>query len=319
VAYRLRRDESFVHGLRRLARKQLRSAAAELERSSPPSDEAIHEARKRVKKIRAIAELIHADDGRGLGSSRKRLRKVNRALSTLRDADAIMEILGKLKHQDPRMLSEHTFGRVRRWLASRKEALMQAAARDRAYEKAAQELRALGKMTKHWRPSHRRFRALAAGMRLTYRRGRKALARARDEQRAADFHEWRKQIKALWYQLRLVEACSADIRRDVRALHRAEAWLGDDHNVAVLCEQLFDGKSPCREVIELARLRYAATRYQRDLRRKAVSSLAPLYSIKSGEYVRHIKRAWTRWARRRTRRTAAAPAKPSPSLPKTGT
>jgi len=298
-----------VHGLRRLARKQLRSAAAELERSSPPSDEAIHEARKRVKKLRAIAELIDADEGRGLGSSRRRLRKVNRTLSKLRDADAIVEILGKLKRQDPRVLSEHTFGRVRRWLASRKDELMQAAAHDRAYEKAAQELRAIRKTTKRWRPSHRGFRAMAAGMRLTYRRGRKALARARHEQRAADFHEWRKQIKALWYQLRLIEACSADVRRDIRALHRAEAWLGDDHNVAVLCEQLSDEKSPCREVIELARLRCAASRYQRDLRRKAVSSLAHLYSNKSADYVRHIKRAWTHWCRRTRRRAPAAPVK----------
>ena len=35
------------------------------------------------------------------------------------------------------------------------------------------------------------------------------MARARKGQRAADFHEWRKQIKALWYELRLVEGPSA--------------------------------------------------------------------------------------------------------------
>jgi len=300
VAYRLRQQESFAHGLRRLARKELRSAAAELERSAPSPDEAIHEARKSVKKVRAVAQLIEADHGRGLGKSQKQLRKVNRTLSELRDADAIMEILGKLRQQDPRVLSEHTFARVRHRLASRKLDLTKAAAHDRSCEKAAQKLRALQETAKRWRPTHRRFGALAAGMRATHRRGRKALARARKRQRAADFHEWRKQIKALWYQLRLLESCSAGVRRDVRALHRAETWLGDDHNVVVLCDQLFKDGSPCREVSELARLRCAANRFQRDLRRKAISSMTRIYSYHSADYVGRIKRAWARWCRRGT-------------------
>ena len=64
------------------------------------------------------------------------------------------------------------------------------------------------------------------------------MARARKSQRAADYHEWRKQIKALWYELRLVEGSGPRIRRDVKALHRAEEWLGNDHNVVVLCDAL---------------------------------------------------------------------------------
>jgi CHAD domain-containing protein len=66
MAYRLRSQESITHGLQRIARKELRAARDGMRRSTPPSDEAVHEARKSVKKVRAIVELIDADGGRRL-------------------------------------------------------------------------------------------------------------------------------------------------------------------------------------------------------------------------------------------------------------
>src|SRR4051812_6805516 len=96
MAYRLRRDESVANGLRRLGRKEPGAAAVELRRTTPPADEAIHDARKSVKKARAILQVIDADDGSGLSGCRKRLRSVNRTLSALRDADAMIEVLTKL-------------------------------------------------------------------------------------------------------------------------------------------------------------------------------------------------------------------------------
>ena len=81
------------------------------------------------------------------------------------------------------------------------------------------------------------------------------MARARKSQRAVDFHEWRKQIKALWYELRLVEGSGPRIRRDVTALHRAEAWLGNEHNVVVLCDELSKDVPQGHGRIDLDRVR----------------------------------------------------------------
>src|SRR3981189_1948536 len=113
MAYRLRQQESVADGLRRLARKALQSARDRLRRTSPPSDEAVHEARKSVKKVRAIVRLIEAAGGRGIGKSKKQLRTVNRTLSRLRDADVMIESLAMLRHDYPHLLSEHTVARVR--------------------------------------------------------------------------------------------------------------------------------------------------------------------------------------------------------------
>src|SRR5262245_10740438 len=222
MAFRLRPQESVARGLQRLAKKELGAARGHMNRTVRPRDEDVHEARKSVKKVRAIVEVIVADDGRGLAGCQKKLRKVNRTLSRLRDAEAMIEILSKLEEKHSQALDEHTYGRIRRHLATHKREVAAAAHDEGAWKTVERALRKLRKQAKRWRPAHRGFAALAAGIDVTYRRGRKALRRVREHARADDFHEWRKQMKALWYQLRLVEACYTGIRRDVSVLHDAE-------------------------------------------------------------------------------------------------
>lgn len=310
MAFRLRQEESVAHGLRRLAAKQLKAAADALRGSNGLKDASVHEARKSVKKVRAILHLVEEDHGRHLSDSRKRLRAVNRRLAVVRDANATLEVLAKIGRKNPQLLSEHTIARVRRTLSSQKDEVMRAAGRDHSRAKAAKAIRALQKAATRWRPRHRGFGALAAGIRATHRRGRKAMKRAVKRQHAADFHAWRKEIKTLWYELRLLEDCGADIRQDIRALDRAETMLGDEHNTVVLCEHLFDDRES-GPAADPDGLRCAAERYQRDLRRKTTASARPIYTLTPDEYVQRIKSGWKRWHRaRRTRarkpRSAAA-------------
>ncbi len=293
MAFQVREGESIAHGLRRLARKELRRAREALRQSSPPRDEAIHEARKSVKKVRAIFDFIAEDHGRGLTACKKQLRSVNRTLSRLRDADAILEALHALKRRNPHVFSEHTFARVRRLLASRKQAAMDAAARDGVWTTLDRKLRKIRRAAKHWKPKHRGLGALVDGMQAAHRRGRHAMECARRTGHATDFHEWRKQIKALWYALRLIERAGPAIRRDVAALNRAETLLGDEHNLVVLCAELSKNASVCGGAVEIDRLRLAADRWQCAWRKRAGASAQRIYRRRSRQYVRALARAWT--------------------------
>jgi CHAD domain-containing protein len=298
MAFRIRPRESIAHGLRRLARKELASAREQLLRARQPGDEAIHEARKSVKKARAIVHLIETDDGRGLGGGKKRLRATNRALSQMRDADVMILTLQKLLDRWPRLLSEHTLARVRHQLSDHKNTVAQAAARPGSWTEASEELRRGRAAIKRSSPVHRRFGALAPGLRVTHKRGRKAMARALERQGDADFHEWRKQIKALWYDLRLIEASGARIRREVEALNRAQTSLGDDHDAVVLCAYLSGSQAFRDGSFEFQRLTQQAERYQQELRRDAIASTKSIYATPTGAYVREVKRAWKNWDRR---------------------
>ena len=293
MAFRLQPDESITRGIRRLAKKELRSARAVLLKSVPPPDEAIHEARKSVKKVRAILDLIKADDGEGLGGSRKRLREINQTLSQLRDADAMVETVQAIEDRNRALLRQRTSTAIRRRLAKRKKRALEAAHADGVWKTIDRDCRELVETIKRAQPSHRRFGVLAPGIRRAYRGGRKAMARARESRRAADFHEWRKQVKTLWYQLRLLEGCSAAVTRDVARLNRVETCLGDDHNVAMLGEVL----SADLPAADLESFRRAATRYQGQLRRRALAAAAKTYGHTTVVFMRTIKGAWKAFER----------------------
>jgi CHAD domain-containing protein len=305
MPFRLRSTESIADGLRRLAREELRSITTHLDGAAPPRDDTIHEIRKSVKKTRAILHVVGADHGRGLAKSAKRLHAINCRLSALRDADVMLETLQTLRIKDRGILNGRCFARVHRRLSSHQQSVMKAARRKETWQRVGQSVRKIRQDAKQWKPTHRQFGSLAASIRLAHQRGRTAMAHARKSQRAADFHEWRKQIKALWYELRLVEGSGPRIRRDVTALHRAEAWLGNEHNVVVLCDELSKDVPQGDSRIDLDRVRLVGDRYQCELRTKALASTKRIYERAPREYANSVRREWKRWYTTQKRRHGA--------------
>jgi CHAD domain-containing protein len=291
MAFRLRLLKSVDQELRRLSARELASALDAL-RKSRPAEEDVHEARKSIKKVRAIQQLIEADDGSGFGRSAKRLRSVNRVLSRLRDADATIAALTKLKQADRRLFDAETFAQVCRRLRVLKGAAASGGER-KPWPRLRKKLRRLRRDVRHWDPDHRRFGALKAGVRQSLEEGREARARALDRGEPGDFHEWRKALKALWYQLRLLEKCGPAVRRDVRALGRAEERLGDDHDLVML-GSLLATNNDMRGLVDPDRLRRASNRLHQRWRRAAVAATRRLYARSSRAYLRGLERAWTR-------------------------
>ena len=84
MAYRLRQHESVPKGLRRVVTKELKGAAKRLA-VAEPSEDAIHDARKSIKKVRAVVQLLQHHE-MGTKGNRKRLRHAGHLLSALADA-----------------------------------------------------------------------------------------------------------------------------------------------------------------------------------------------------------------------------------------
>jgi hypothetical protein len=302
MAFEIRPSESAQRGLRRLARKALGSARERVLSGKPPSPDAIFGARKNVKKARAILRLIDAGGGRGLGRVARRLRDVNRTLSCVRDATAMIETLATLRTHHPDLFSEHGYARIRRRLEADKRAAVTEAGRDAAWKRTASDLRALRKSARDWRTRRGGFRALAPGIRAIRKRAGKALAAAKDRNAAPDFHAWRKEIKALWYALRVVGGGSAAVARDIRALRSAERWLGDDHNLVVLCAALSKDPTVCRGPLDVERLQCAVNATQHALRKKSIDRTRAIMSVPPRDYAARVERAWH--ARRHARAAA---------------
>jgi hypothetical protein len=96
-----------------------------------------------------------------------------------------------------------------------------------------------------------------------------------------------KEIKALWYALRLVAQTDLKVRRDTRAWHRAETLLDDDHNLVVRCEQLSSDTTICpapRYRSALSRCRPGSLSLARDSHRSRwrhlQAPLGPLFATR---------------------------------------
>jgi CHAD domain-containing protein len=75
----------------------------------------------------------------------------------------------------------------------------------------------------------------------TYRSGRRAFARAEDEPTTEHLHEWRKRVKDLWYQQRLLKRAWPGVMKALAAEAKSlSKLLGSDHDLAVLAAELPD-------------------------------------------------------------------------------
>ena len=296
MAFRLKRKESVRHGLRRLARRELRRAADSLDDKRMRSKTgAVHSARRALKKVRAILAMLEEDGGRGLKKHRRRLRDAGRALSRVRDVEVSIETFDRVLRRSPSALSRRTAVAVRRQLVADRDRLLQDAATRKAMAAAAEVIRKSARKARRWRSEHRNFPALAAAIRQARHDAQLAMNRARTQPQADNFHEWRKTVKTLWYELGLLGACGAPLRADVRALDRIQEWLGEDHNVVILSHRLVDHEPFARNVAELQTFQAAAESYQQQLRRQALAKGEEIFATPTPRFVDRVRHEWHEW------------------------
>src|SRR5262245_42840711 len=196
------------------------------------SEDGIHDARTSLKKTRAVLRLLRAPLGDDYEKENDRLRGVAHALSSLRDADATLEVLERLHSEHPTAITPVVVRTVRRGLRGRKRRAhgraetVVAWARgmlDRTKKKTAARIGGVG-----------HFPNVRLGVVRGYREARRAMPDLGVDDTAPAFHEWRKRVKTLWYQLRLLEELHRGASARVRTLKRLEGWLGEDHDLALL-------------------------------------------------------------------------------------
>jgi CHAD domain-containing protein len=101
MAYRLKRREGFATGIARIVDEQLASAAKGLRgKGDPDLEEAVHDARKRLKKSRSALRLARYDIADPVRRKENEImRDAGRRLSGLRDAQVLVDTLGGFKDE----------------------------------------------------------------------------------------------------------------------------------------------------------------------------------------------------------------------------
>jgi CHAD domain-containing protein len=268
MSFSLKRRESVAEGIRRVAREQMERALADLRSLRPNRDEAIHNARKRFKKLRGLLRLAARPLGRTFQRENAFFRDLSQGLSEARDAWAMVEAFDKLATRFQRRLPRHRFTAARQRLVVRSGEAPGATARQ--IQSAIHALEGARRRAERWQIGDGGVSVALEGARQTYRRARRAMQAAILDPRTETFHEWRKAAKYHWHHACLLQSVWPEAMRGRRrALRELSDLLGDDHDLSVLAELIRARPAEYGTLGEARALLALIERRQKELRKAA--------------------------------------------------
>lgn len=221
-------DERAPQRLRRKALDTADALIATLDGVAKHEAHAIHDARRRLKELRALTSILE----RGK-DERRFFRHAGRLLSNARDTKAILEAFDRLRERFESEWKPRQYQQIRGALKQRTAAPIDASAMEdlrRALIVARGRIAA-------WAIDQMGRADLWRALARSYRRARREMRRALDERTPEAIHEWRKRVKTHWYHAQFlteVAVMPADPRLD--ALQKLSRTLGRHHDLVLLDE-----------------------------------------------------------------------------------
>ena len=300
MAIALRRSESGTQGLRRILREQIATALEALN-GTRLSDEAVHTARKELKKARATLRLLRDALGDAVYKRENAaLRDTARPLSEVRDAKVLLDTLDMLVDRyggSARALQLDGLRRAlrREYVATRRRILQPAALKAQR-----DALRRIYKRSTRWPVGHHGWSVIGAGLKRVYREGRKACAISQSDPSPENLHEWRKQVKYLWHQLQVLKPVrSGAIGERANQAHKLADYLGDHHDLSVLRTKVNDSGDAFRDTASRCALVALIDRRRARLQDKAFVLGRRLYEKKPRVLAARFGQYWRDWHRKR--------------------
>jgi CHAD domain-containing protein len=255
----------------------------------------VHETRKTIKRMRALARLLRYQLGepefeRVEGS----LRAAGRRLGGARDAEVRIATLGRLRTRHPNALESQGIERLEDRLEREREQTGESPPPEDVLADIADMRRHLAR----WNLVEHDFDSLAPGLTRIYREGRRRRLRVKRgrARNGEDVHDWRKRVKSLYYALDMLGGTSArGARRATQQAERIGDLLGEEHDLSMLCAYVeqyphtFGQDTSSREML----LKLAERRRKR-LRKRALKLGAQLYKRKPNAFSRRIGNALSR-------------------------
>src|SRR5690349_6256341 len=230
-------DESVRDGLVRVSSGIIQNALACIAQPCRTRAEDLHQVRLTFKRLRALLRLVQPVIGKEyFKQENRRLRGIADRLARFRDTTVSHQTLARLAANLPLKRDQKAFVRVLgqlvadgpgagRFTEEREAAMVAAGDELRDASHSFQDILMI--------PAGE-WEAIEPGLGKTYRRARYQMLRAKRRGTAESFHQWRKQVKYVYYQLQMVQpAWPRRLEPMVRQLKKLEDKLGKDHDFAV--------------------------------------------------------------------------------------
>jgi CHAD domain-containing protein len=270
MGFRLKLREPLPDGLKRVFREQIDSALRLCRHPAKERGVTVHEVRKHLKKLRAAMRLAVSEVGKNQHAREDRcVRQIGRLVSDLRDAQVRLQTLIQLRDEAAKKSDKNPFPHIEELLSLERESFSAAFA---GWQKQAiPKLERVRERLASWPLDRITWKQICGAVEKIYKRGQRGLAKTINKPIPENYHAWRKRVKDIWYQLRILQPLNRFVLEEMA--HDAEVLgelLGREHDFDFLMERLEkeSGDDALRD--ELARLQKLVRKRGRRLCRDAL-------------------------------------------------
>jgi len=187
-----------------------------------------------------VLRLVRDDIGKDtFRAENHRYRDAARILSDSRDSEVLIETLEALVEAHPDIATEAGPLIIDFDQRRRRDRESSDTAIDSRLEQAAQTIEEGSRLIDNWDLTKSDWQLFAGGLRRTYRDGRRRLDDIEASITPEAVHEWRKRVKDLWYQLRLLRnSWKNGLKSPVKETGHLAELLGEYNDLSVLLDAL---------------------------------------------------------------------------------
>jgi CHAD domain-containing protein len=290
MGFHLEKDEPVGLGVQRILTEQATRLSEDLTSASSDLEKAIHEVRKRCKRVRAVLRLVRPHAKALHRRENAVFRDMARRLSPLRDADVRLKTFDDLVSDKA---ETERFAPLRDLLLDREtekpveEQISQTAKEVHDAKERLEEADISNGAT---------FKLIRPGLRYSYKLGRRAMSDAYGKSEEATFHEWRKRVKDLGYQMQILrESWPAVLKRLRSELDKLGDLLGKDHDLAVVRNTVVKKADSGINKDDLQAFLVLAEHCKGEIQAEAQVIGRRIYAEKPGDFVRRICVYWETW------------------------
>ncbi len=253
----IKKKEALSTAIQRIADEQLQFANHHTS-AQKISATSIHSARKAIKRLRAVLQLLRNDKTKSaVRNEDHALRDAARVIAANRDLHVQWLALKRLS-----ACKENGVCHVlrQRLLKAQTELKPQSFEHIKQFNTA---INAAQRRLATWPTGDLDQKQLALALKCSYRRNRKCFKYVREAPIGTRLHEWRKAAKTFWHLLELTGALTPKkLKRLSQNAHDLTQYLGDDHDLYLVLRALSDATDPDTRVVK-REIRKARRKLQR--------------------------------------------------------
>jgi len=282
MGYHIEKGESLATAFGRIAAEEIDLAMAQSRRLH--RGEAVHNARKALKRLRALLRSLRVAFPKKLFRAENRhIAATCRRISPLRDVHVQLRTLGKLK-----AAAGPAGDHIRRQLLRQQSSFIR---RIPALRKTVRALLEVSRQSlASWPLRKATAEDLASGLKRIYKQRREAFKTARKSPTPGHLHAWRKKTKSLGYGLEMIKNLgSGELSKMIRSSDILTQALGDDQDLFMVLRAL-DKEHRSNPASDFDRLANRISLKRAKRQKRAFKLGEKVYGEKSGGFEKRLDR-----------------------------